>query len=245
MSVSLEGVAKLWLPVRADSQAQAGQLRWFGPQKEAKLQRACRPCPAGSPAPRPPATPAPAAVLHGPGDAAAVAEYQRPKARDAPYTPTTLVGARLPHVAVSVRQPGRLLAGGAASRVASTVDLPAAAGTGLVLLLSESQSAGGWEAAAAAAEAASGVPLLPALIAQSVAPTSGSAAAGEGTAVLQDAGGAWLRLRRLPPEGALLVRPDGHIGWRHAGGLAPQQLAAELERAVRAIMSLPAPGSQP
>lgn len=181
-----------------------------------------------------------AAVLHGPGDAAAVAEYQRPKPRDAPYTPTTLVGARLPHLPVSVRQPGRLLAGGAGARVASTIDLPAAAGTGLVLLLSESQAAGGWEAAAAAAEAATGVPVLPALIAQSAAATSSGAVVGEGTAVVQDAGGAWLRLRKLAPEGALLVRPDGHIGWRHAGGLGPQQLAAELERAVRAVMQLPA-----
>lgn len=185
------------------------------------------------------------AVSHGPGDAAAVAEYQRPKPRDAPYTPTTLVGARLPHVPLRVLQPGRLLAEGAAAHgVASTLDLPAAAGTSLVLLLSESQAVGAWEAAAAAAEAATGVPILPAVVAQSALGGAGSSVGGTapGTAVVQDSGGAWIRLRGLPPEGALLVRPDGHIGWRHAGAAAGQQgassWAAELERGVRGVMSL-------
>lgn len=194
----------------------------------AKLKTPCH-------SPRTPDTPS-TAVCHGPGDAAAVAEYQRPKPRDAPYTPTTLVGARLPHVAVRVRQAGRLLAGGNSHEVASTVDLPAEAGTSLVLLLSESQAEAAWEGAAAAVEAATGVPVLPVVITQSAAAASGAA---EGTAVVQDAEGAWLRLRGMPPEGALLVRPDGHVAWRHAGASGQVQLAAELERAVRAVMCLP------
>lgn len=177
---------------------------------------------------------APQAVCHGPGDAAAVAEYQRPKKRDAPYTPTTLTGARLPHAPVHVRQSGRLLAEVGGQAVASTVDLPAAAGTGLVLLLSESAQQGSWEAAAAAAEAATGVPILPVVVAQSaVAVSSGGAAVDEGTTVVQDEEGAWLRLRALPQEGALLVRPDGHIAWRHGG---QGDLAAELQQAVHAVM---------
>lgn len=174
------------------------------------------------------------AVCHGPGDAAAVAEYQRPKKRDAPYTPTTLVGARLPHAPIRVRQAGRLLSEVGSQAVASTVDLPAAAGIGLVLLLSESSQQGSWEAAAAAAEAATGVPVLPVVVAQSAAAISGGSAAGEGTTVVQDAEGAWLRLRGIAPEGALLVRPDGHIAWRHGG---QGDLAGDLQKAVEIVMS--------
>ncbi|PSC72429.1 phenol 2-monooxygenase-like isoform X1 isoform B [Micractinium conductrix] len=173
-------------------------------------------------------------VVHGPGDAAAVADYSKPRARDAPYTPTTLVGARLPHVAVAVRQPGRLLAQAGSQRVASTVDLAAAAGTSLLLLLSEGGSVGAWEQAAASAEAATGVPLLPVLVAQSSLPAGGAAGAAAGTTVVQDTTGGWLRLRDVPAEGALLVRPDGHICWRHAGG----PIDAKLESAVRAVMDI-------
>ena len=179
-------------------------------------------------------SPAPLSVCHGPGDAAAVAEYQRPKKRDAPYTPTTLVGARLPHAPIRVRQAGKLLSEVGSQAVASTVDLPAAAGIGLVLLLSESSQQGSWEAAAAAAEAATGVPLLPVVVAQSAAAISGGSAAGEGTTVVQDAEGAWLRLRGIAPEGALLVRPDGHIAWRHGG---QGDLAGDLQKAVEIVMS--------
>jgi len=179
----------------------------------------------------------PFAVCHGPGDAAAVADYQRPKKRDAPYTPTTLVGARLPHAPLRVRQAGRLLAEVGSQSVASTVDLPAAAGTGLVLLLSGSSQQGSWEAAAAAAEAATGVPVFPVVAAQSAAAISGGgSSAGEGTTVVQDTEGAWLRLRGIPQEGALLVRPDGHIAWRHGG---QGDLAGELQQAVRTVMAKP------
>ena len=183
-----------------------------------------------------------AAVCHGPGDAAAVADYQRPKPRDAPYTPTTLVGARLPHVSIQVRQPGRLLAEGGSHEVASTIDLPAAAGTSLLLLLSDSQKQAAWEAAAAAAEAATGVPVSPVVVSQPAAgsssssSTGGSGSAAQGTTVAQDMDGSWLRLRGIAPEGALLVRPDGHIAWRHSGGSQAGQLGEELECAVRTVM---------
>ena len=183
-----------------------------------------------------------AAVCHGPGDAAAVAEYQRPKPRDAPYTATTLVGARLPHVGIQVRQPGRLLAEGGSHEVASTIDLPAAAGASLLLLLSDSQQQAAWEAAAAAAEAATGVPVHPVVMAQPSAGSStggsggDSSSAAQGTTVVQDMDDSWLRLRSIAPEGALLVRPDGHIAWRHSGGSQAAQLGEELERAVRTVM---------
>lgn len=176
----------------------------------------------------------------GPADAAALAEYQRPKPRDAPYTPTTLVGARLPHVAISVQQPGRLLAAGGGHDVASTVDLAAAAGTSLVLLMSDSPQQVLWEAAATAAEAATGVPVLPVVITQGSAATSssrGAAASSPHTTVVQDVSNAWLSLRRIAPDGALLVRPDGHIAWRAANSSSLQSLAADLERVVRVVMA--------
>lgn len=196
----------------------------------------------------------PAAVRHGPGDAAAVADCQLPKPRDAPYTPTTLPGARLPHVAVAVQQPGRLLAGSGSGSVASTIDLPAAAGTSLLLLLSASSQQAAWEAAAATVEAATGVPVLPVVVTQSGGGgSSGSSADGsgassssssrneasQGTTVVLDSDGSWLRLRGAAADGALLVRPDGHIAWRARSSAAGGSgLAAELEQAVRAAMGL-------
>lgn len=164
-----------------------------------------------------------------------MAEYQKPKPRDAPYTPTTLVGARLPHAAVAVRQLGRLLAADGGHHVGSTIDLPAAAGTSLLLLLSEGAAVGSWEAAAAAAEAATGVPILPVVFCQGLS-AGGSAVAAEGSTVVHDVEGAWLRLRQLPAEGALLVRPDGHVAWRQP--TAAGNLAGELAAAVRTVMGL-------
>lgn len=165
-----------------------------------------------------------------------MAEYQQPKPRDAPYTPTTLVGARLPHAPVAVRQPGRLLAGDGGRHVASTIDLPAAAGTSLLLLLSEGGAVGSWEAAAAAAEAATGVPILPVVIAEGPSAGGVGGSAAEGSTVVQDVEGAWPGLRQLPAAGALLARPDGHIAWRRPS--AAGDLATEVAAAVRTVMRL-------
>jgi hypothetical protein len=152
------------------------------------------------------------------------------------------VGARLPHVAIQVQQSGRLLAEGGSHEVASTIDLPAAAGASLLLLLLDSQQQAAWEAAAAAAEAATGVPIHPVVMAQ---PSTGSSTGGgggsstrtaQGTTVVQDMDGSWLQLSSIAPEGALLVRPDGHIAWRHSGNGQAAQISEELERAIRTVM---------
>jgi 2,4-dichlorophenol 6-monooxygenase len=50
-----------------------------------------------------------------------------------------------------------------------------------------------------------------------------------------DAEGRWAPLRGISDEGALLVRPDLHIGWRSVG--AGANPAAELTRAMNAILS--------
>ena len=57
----------------------------------------------------------------------------------------------------------------------------------------------------------------------------------------------WLRHREITSEGALLVRPDRFIGWRHAA-MAPDP-RAELARVLSHILgrqlaqARPAPGS--
>jgi 2-polyprenyl-6-methoxyphenol hydroxylase-like FAD-dependent oxidoreductase len=52
---------------------------------------------------------------------------------------------------------------------------------------------------------------------------------------LRDSGGGWHDLYGVGPEGAVLVRPDGHVGWRSARAIDAR--AAELERALRRILS--------
>ncbi|MEV5302945.1 hypothetical protein [Amycolatopsis methanolica] len=50
-----------------------------------------------------------------------------------------------------------------------------------------------------------------------------------------DATGTWATLRKIEDEGAILVRPDNHVGWRSFRQVeAP---AEELSRAVSAILS--------
>lgn len=53
---------------------------------------------------------------------------------------------------------------------------------------------------------------------------------------MQDVYCDWIRVREMAEDGALLVRPDGVIAWRHAAGLADPELAAQLLR--QALTSL-------
>ena len=50
-----------------------------------------------------------------------------------------------------------------------------------------------------------------------------------------DSEGAWARLRQIDESGAVLVRPDMHIGWRAI--TLPQQAEAALSGAFGAILS--------
>ena len=52
---------------------------------------------------------------------------------------------------------------------------------------------------------------------------------------LRDPDDRWLDLYGVSRAGAVLVRPDGHVGWRSAGG-APD-CEAELDAAFRRILS--------
>lgn len=56
------------------------------------------------------------------------------------------------------------------------------------------------------------------------------------TAFALDTGGAWERAAGIEPAGALLVRPDGQVGWRSAGAAESPERA--LEQALRQILAL-------
>lgn len=111
-----------------------------------------------------------------------------PRGRDAPYEPSTLPGARFPHAALTLLQPGPLNPAGLArvpgcgsegpGPFVSTLDLVPAAGLGVALFLSaEGGTLGAWLDAAAAAASEAGVPILPIVVAAS----EQSAAAAKGT----------------------------------------------------------------
>jgi 2,4-dichlorophenol 6-monooxygenase len=127
------------------------------------------------------------------------------------FTPSTVPGSRLPHVWV-----------GDARHRMSTLDL--APFTRFTLLTGIAGTA--WVAAAEKVAAELGVPLEAVVI-------------GPGQAVT-DLYYDWARIREVAEEGALLVRPDKHIGWRSMGMPADpyrslrDALAAVLGRSVTA-----------
>jgi 2,4-dichlorophenol 6-monooxygenase len=132
------------------------------------------------------------------------------------FTPSTAPGAPLPHAWV-----------GDETRRLSTLDL--APSTGFTLITGIAGEA--WADAAAAAAASLGVPLRSVVI-------------GPGREVT-DLYFDWQRIRGIPEDGAVLVRPDKIIAWR-ATGLAPDPEAAVAD-ALRQVLSRTAsasPGSE-
>jgi 2,4-dichlorophenol 6-monooxygenase len=57
-----------------------------------------------------------------------------------------------------------------------------------------------------------------------------------GEAPYRDIDGGWARRGQVDPGGAILVRPDGHVGWRSIA--CPADPAAALEKALRAVLGL-------
>lgn len=51
------------------------------------------------------------------------------------------------------------------------------------------------------------------------------------------------RAVRVEPSGAVLVRPDGYVAWRHRGAAGPEQssAAAQVQVALRAVLSTGSP----
>ena len=121
------------------------------------------------------------------------------------YEPSTVPGSRLPHAWV-----------GDAGRKLSTLDL--APYTRFTLITGIAGEA--WATAATAVAADLGVPLETVII-------------GPGREVT-DLYYDWARIREVEEDGALLVRPDKHIGWRSL--TLPQDPERELRAAMRLLL---------
>ena len=121
------------------------------------------------------------------------------------YVATTRPGHRLPHA--------WLLDAG---RRVSTLDLSGHSSSFVLLT-----TAGGkaWREAASHVFAARGVPLR-------VVTVDGAGC--------EDAEGRWADLRGVDDDGAVLVRPDNHVAWRHAG--AHVDPATEMQRVAGALL---------
>lgn len=126
------------------------------------------------------------------------------------YVPTTRPGHRLPHA--WLERDGKRI---------STLDLvkPGA----YVLLTGRKDSE--WAAAASAVARASGVPIEVVEISDA--------------SPVQDTDRNWRHLRAVSADGAILVRPDQHVGWRSVGG--SKQPGAVLAAAFSKILQLEVP----
>jgi 2,4-dichlorophenol 6-monooxygenase len=122
------------------------------------------------------------------------------------FQPSTVPGARLPHVWV-----------GDSTRKLSTLDL--APYTRFTLITGIAGEA--WADAAAKVARDLGIPLEAVVIGPGR----------EVTDIYYD----WARIREVAEEGALLVRPDKHIGWRSMG--LPDDPEAALRDAMTSLLS--------
>jgi 2,4-dichlorophenol 6-monooxygenase len=126
--------------------------------------------------------------------------------RELYYHPTTWPGARLPHCWLEH-----------AGQTVSTLDL---AGKGRFTLLT-GIGGEGWKGAAEEVSARTGVEIACFVI-------------GPGREVL-DIYDDWARLREVAESGSVLVRPDGHVAWRHH---TAQDCVTELSHAMKQILGL-------
>lgn len=146
------------------------------------------------------------------------------------YVESTAPGCRLPHAWVEVVGEGGAAAGDHPPRVAlsgrvSTVDLAPAAGGAALLITGAAGNA--WRAAAASL---SGALLASVVVADAGAPLDPDPA----TTLATDLDGTWPALSGIGPTGALLVRPDGVVGWR-AVAAPPAGERAALASALAAV----------
>ncbi len=217
---------------------------------------------AGSaPAPTLPPPAAPCRYSKGalcPDDPAA-APHPGSASRDAPFVPSAAPGCRLPHFELQLL-PGAAAAGQQQEQQqCSVLDVVAdCAASSLLLLLGPGAAAGeagsAWRLAAQRARqqgrvALNVLQLLPASgsggsdgggCGGAPEPEAGSSSgAGGWWRLAVDVGGRWEELSGVGRGGALLVRPDGHVAWRRAGGGGADAaaLAADLGRAMAAVFA--------
>lgn len=119
------------------------------------------------------------------------------------YTPSTRPGHRLPHAWLTMADGGQR----------STHDL---CGRGRFVLLSSVGAAAHWRQAAQQAGVALGLEVA----------VIGIGAGGD----YRDDSGVWAQLCGIGDDGAILVRPDVHVGWRSVGSQPAPALLAALRR---------------
>lgn len=165
--------------------------------------------------------------LAGDEDDVAVKAYTAPKPRDAPYIPALLPGGRLPHFPIEIEQLGVLNTALLPSH-ASSIDVSAAGGCGMVLLLSAGQAIEPWISAAQRINnGAGGMQVVPIVIRT---PTQPQLQAPPDVAVVTDVGGKWADL--AGEFHVVLVRPDGHVAWRCRGLYQVEQQGSSVEGAL-------------
>ena len=122
------------------------------------------------------------------------------------YIPTTRPGHRLPHAWLICQ-----------GREVSTHDL---CGRGRFVLFTGAAGGTTWRTAAAATSTRLGVPIEVYAV---------------GQADCEDSTGVWAKLSEIEDHGAILVRPDGHVGWRTIRNVDNPQEA--LGAALSALLS--------
>ena len=185
-----------------------------------------------------------------------VAKYIGPKPRDAPYVPTTLPGARFPHLKLKINKSSSGGGGGGSTLISkllmafntsstataaaagkhtstksseegreiiSSIDIWPAAGLNFVLVLSPHPGVEEWISAVADYNASvkeeNGVEICPVVI-NSLDKEADKVVERfpKDVPVFEDVENRWEEVRGVPAEAAVLVRPDGHVGWRGLGG---------------------------
>jgi 2-polyprenyl-6-methoxyphenol hydroxylase-like FAD-dependent oxidoreductase len=138
----------------------------------------------------------------------------KPQAHDpiVEYLPTTWPSARLPHFWVEK--------GGTYHSIHDLLK------PGILTLLAHDTGATAWRSVIA--RMSGGLPAMVCCLAVGAGPNADVA----------DPDRSWPRLSETDPSGAVLVRPDGHVGWR--ARTLPERPTAQIEDVVRSVLRLKA-----
>lgn len=166
-----------------------------------------------------------------------VVEYQRRQLmRKAPYQPTILPGARFPHFWVKPTSviPIEDYDADTEKRV-SSLDAIAAAGCKLVLFISSPSSVyAKWISAVQAVNTikkrGEEEDLLSLVHIVIDSDSDGHGFEEYKVMQLRDVDNVWKDLRGVADDGAVLVRPDGHVAWRSRDGSGVHQLASVVDQ---------------
>lgn len=166
-------------------------------------------------------------------DALEVSEYTKPLGRTDPYVPALIPGARLPHFPIKVLQIGQLTTLNTSSKLGgnsppsavategmlSSIDLPALAAGRFLLFMVSCNNLNSWLEAIRHVKEDKSVEICPIVV---VPPDSDGGSIKnkyeEDITVVHDVEGQFSELTSGWIQGAVLVRPDGHVAWRSEDG---------------------------